>query len=259
MNHRFKLLVGFSVLAMACSTATPLPDPDTDHTKDAGGGGGDAGDDDDDDDAGATMPTFDASTTDAAPSQDASPKADAAPKQASCSVTFGSGACEACFAENCSASCDACSGDAACNTALLCIAACTSESCDSACLSGLDESSLSLLENTLGDSSCFQTTCANACAPPATAKVGDACLTSSQCISGVCSTGGWCEPASECFANTDCGIDSEGDLVWCAKTSNGSNGCFPGCNTTADCASYPGASCLPAVVTNGYTENVCQN
>ncbi len=260
MKHRIKLLVALSLLGIACSTTTTTPGVTT-HAGDAGGGDDDdddtttgshkdggksgGGDDDDDDDA--------STTPDAASPADAA-KLDAAPKQVSCPLSF-QGACGTCFATSCATPCGSCADDADCDAAMVCLASCTTETCDSACIDSLPQGSLALLNATIGSQGCLGTECESECVS-ATAKVGDPCSSDAQCISGSCNSR-WCEPAAGCSENTQCGIDTEGELVWCVEETGGSNGCFPGCSTNADCALYSGTSCKLATATNGASAYIC--
>jgi hypothetical protein len=125
----------------------------------------------------------------------------------------------------------------------------------SACFNGLPTASQALLLDVLGDNSCFETSCKEECGAPAPAKkkTGDACGSDAECSSGTCND--WC--VDSCTYNTDCGINSSGKLVWCVSSAAGTNMCFPGCNTTSDCAAYPGATCQATTATNGASTKVC--
>jgi hypothetical protein len=84
--------------------------------------------------------------------------------------------------------------------------------------------------------------------------VGSACTSNAQCASGVCS--GWC--TAGCSQNTDCGINSYGQLDWCIEDAASIDSCFPGCETNADCAVYgSNVICQPATATNGSSTLVC--
>lgn len=63
--------------------------------------------------------------------------------------------------------------------------------------------------------------------------VGDFCSFDAQCTTGDCV--GWC--IDGCSTNQDCGINEDGNLVFCVGTNSG-NKCFPSCDTNADCAMY---------------------
>jgi hypothetical protein len=84
---------------------------------------------------------------------------------------------------------------------------------------------------------------------------GDPCTSNGECESGYC-TGSWCG-VQNCTSNEDCGFSSSGDLVWCGEVSGGGYGCFPGCNSSADCAAFPGSSCVDDTSINGNVALVC--
>lgn len=92
--------------------------------------------------------------------------------------------------------------------------------------------------------------------------IGDACASNASCESGNCAGGttGWC--TRYCSYSSDCDGDygtqnKYGQDNWCVKNSGGSNVCFPGCSTNADCSWFPGTTCKPASTTTGVSINVC--
>ena len=181
------------------------------------------------------------------------------PPPTSCPSVFPEDAkCQSCFAKSCKTECGTCGQDADCQAALECIGPCTTNSCISACVSGLSTSSRSLLTEVRGETGCVANECAAECGsgdpPPASnKKTGDACSSDAECTSGSCST--WCQDT--CSVNTDCGINSSGNLVWCVKTQAATNRCFPGCKSNSDCSIYPGSSCRAITATNGASTSVC--
>ncbi len=217
------------------------------------GGGGSSGTSDP-----APLTTDDADAS-ADPEPPAKPDAGKpAPPAASCPSVFPeSPTCQSCFAKSCKAECGTCGEDADCQAALECIGPCTTNSCISSCVSGLSTSSMALLTDILGKTGCVANECAEECKsdpPPASNKrTGDACSSDAECSSGSCST--WCQDT--CSINTDCGINSSGNFVWCVKTQASSNRCFPGCKSNSDCSSYPGSSCKAVTATNGASTSVC--
>lgn len=93
------------------------------------------------------------------------------------------------------------------------------------------------------------------CGPASACQVlkgtGDGCTLGSQCTSGTCGTAGWCTAAcspsdSVCAGgHGTSGYQNEfGQLNWCMLTNANTYACFPGCTTTADCAPYPGTTCM---------------
>jgi hypothetical protein len=94
------------------------------------------------------------------------------------------------------------------------------------------------------------------------AGTGSACSTSASCASDYCQ--GWC--VSSCSAsNAVCaggygtgGLMNEyGQYNWCLADTSGSDICFPGCSTNADCAPFPGTTCQATTDVTGYSTYVC--
>jgi hypothetical protein len=105
------------------------------------------------------------------------------------------------------------------------------------------------------------------CAPESdcatAAGIGDACSTSGQCGSGVC-TGLWCSATcsvadSVCAGGHGAGglYNAYGQLNWCLVNAGGADSCFAGCATTADCRPYPGTVCRTAYDVTGTSVSVC--
>jgi hypothetical protein len=164
--------------------------------------------------------------------------------------------CNTCIQSTCCAQGSACGADASCNSLFACVTACGSDTtCVSSCAKKYP-SGVTALQNLFN---CVESDCKDACASPK--GLGEACTDDSQCLSGDCN-GAWCTRG--CSQNMDCRststsiTNSHGQLVWCLKSSAGTNSCFPGCKTNADCAVY-GADlkCLAATAVNGSSTYVC--
>jgi hypothetical protein len=93
--------------------------------------------------------------------------------------------------------------------------------------------------------------------------VGDSCSSNASCSSDDC-TGLWC--TSSCSSsNALCagghgtgGLTNEyGQYNWCLLNNGGTDTCFPGCSTNADCAPYSGTSCQAVTDVTGYSTHVC--
>lgn len=185
-------------------------------------------------------------------------EADPAPPAACPSVFPESATCQTCFAKSCKTECGSCGADEECATALACIGKCSSGDCVSGCVAGVPDETRDLLLDILGDDGCVLAKCNDECGggssePVANKKTGDACESSSECLSGACND--WC--IDTCTHNTDCGFSSSGNLVWCVASSSGSDMCFPGCKSNGDCSAFPGATCQTATATNGASTKVC--
>ncbi|HEY4119433.1 MAG TPA: hypothetical protein VGM56_16310, partial [Byssovorax sp.] len=128
-----------------------------------------------------------------------------------------------------------CGGHTGCSTATTCA---VHTSCSTSC-SNTTCSTTTCSTTTCSTSTCStcSTTCSSTCAVGCGAGNrlnGDPCTSNGECESGYC-TGSWCG-VQNCTSNEDCGFSSSGDLVWCGEVSGGGYGCFPGCNSSADCA-----------------------
>jgi hypothetical protein len=182
---------------------------------------------------------------------------DSAPSQ-SCSISFSSSTCEACFAASCQSSCDGCSGDPACLAAVSCLSNCgTDQTCQNACINALSSASASRLNAVF--------TCAascSSCLPPG--GVGDSCTSNASCTSGNCTGAGWCTEVCSASNSVCAGGHGSGGLYnqysqlnWCIMNQAGYDTCFPGCSTNADCAHFPGTTCKTFVDVNGGSDSVC--
>jgi hypothetical protein len=90
--------------------------------------------------------------------------------------------------------------------------------------------------------------------------VGDPCAAGTECESGIC--GGWCQQAcgvgnAVCRSTSSSLKNENGFYNWCFSTSSGAS-CFPGCDTTADCAVYGNQyTCKTATDVTGFTTQAC--
>ena len=191
---------------------------------------------------------------------------DAAP---ACALSFSDTTCESCFVTNCASQCNACVADALCNKAASCVMACTTDACVFDCeTSTLVPTAIGFpFGNLYSDpAGCIDGHCRSECTKPRT--TGDPCYVNADCASGVCATTGsagrgWCSTSGACTSNTQCGIDSAGELVWCNAATGGGYACFPGCSSNTDCQYYvessslANATCKPGTSINGSADTAC--
>jgi hypothetical protein len=97
------------------------------------------------------------------------------------------------------------------------------------------------------------------------ASTGAHCTSGAQCASGDCAGGnGWCttscSPTNSVCAGgygADRLYNVYGHFNWCLRNGSGSDTCFPGCNTSSDCAVFPGTTCRSFYDVNNHLVNVC--
>jgi len=104
--------------------------------------------------------------------------------------------------------------------------------------------------------------CAAASNCQALKGIGDACSSSSECASNSCN--GWCTEYCSatnklCLGSASDNVsnNSNGHVNWCVQNNSGSDICFPGCSTTADCAPYPGTTCKYVTTVADGSDYVC--
>ncbi|MFO0547336.1 MAG: hypothetical protein U0271_03050 [Polyangiaceae bacterium] len=86
------------------------------------------------------------------------------------------------------------------------------------------------------------------CAPQDYCGVGSLCETPENCLTDTCI--GWC--TDYCSNSNQCPGNS-----WCMLNNAGDQLCFIGCDSSADCAAYPGTSCQSYTTVDNFTVNVC--
>jgi len=92
------------------------------------------------------------------------------------------------------------------------------------------------------------------CAPNeycAGSGIGAPCDSDGECTSNMCAGGsGWC--TAYCANSFECPGNN-----WCIQNAGGTNTCFPGCDTNADCAAFPGTSCQGVSTIDNMSHGVC--
>ena len=171
-------------------------------------------------------------------------------------------ACNTCTQTSCCAEGSACGASAACEALFACIKGCASgdTSCEDACQTD-NPDGVTPLSDFLN---CLSVDCESACGgglSGPTAGIGDPCQSTADCATGECN-GHWC--TKTCTSNTDCVSTSQsitnsvGQLVWCVESAGGTNLCFPGCSSNAECSGFgSGVSCSETTVTNGSATDIC--
>jgi hypothetical protein len=172
-----------------------------------------------------------------------------------CTAEPGASDCTTCVASNCCAPSLACAAGSACDALLACEAPCNGDqACVSACEAQYPAGATPL--SALLD--CASTSC-SICEY---GGVGDWC--------GSCQTGLVCAGSGEsafcsrsCARDSDCagtgggGLNVNGTANVCALNGDSQNTCFPGCASDADCAPYPGLSCVVGLSPGGVDAKIC--
>lgn len=160
---------------------------------------------------------------------------------------FADTKCGQCGEGQCCAKAEACMADASCKALTACVVNCgESSSCTQGCINKYS-AGVALLQSVLN---CMDGKCSSQCGGSTLLGIGEKCTANGQCESGMCtgsssSSPGWC--SDTCYANTDCGINAYGQLNYCLEAESGTDYCFPGCTTNADCSKYgAGITCQNA-------------
>ncbi|HTB73298.1 MAG TPA: hypothetical protein VK762_08630 [Polyangiaceae bacterium] len=180
---------------------------------------------------------------------------DGGTSSSTCSVSAGDSQCDQCASSSCCPSFAACTQSADCENLLRCEQSCAGAAgCTTNCQSQ-SPNGVGLL-NTL--TACIDVRC------PVCSQfgVGDPCVAqASTCNPGLSCSGLWCTKA--CTRSTDCeGLGAGGGNALglpnaCMLTTAAGRQCVPGCQTDADCTSFPGSFCFATTSADGLSVQVC--
>lgn len=179
-----------------------------------------------------------------------------------CAAQSGDDTCTACQKTSCCAALSACGPD--CGNVFSCVNACTSTTSSAPC--GCFETYPNGIAQFDALDSCTNTNCAFEC--NILGDNGDPCSVNGECEQGTCGSAAPHAPSNACAVD-GCAFDSDclnlintsgnnifGETVSCITDGN-VNTCFPGCQSSTDCAPFPGTTCQAAVSVDGAGVTIC--